>query len=102
MKSTDPRQGRISGWLKMNCSALKELAEHLRLSVPRTSRVCNLSEVPTDVRAAMKTFVTPTGKHIPIVYLPRGVDKQRGPKPGWLQDKLSKARQEGSGASDAA
>lgn len=99
--STKSRQGRISGWLKMNHASVSSLAKHLDLSVGRTSILCNLPEVPTDVLAAMKTFVTPIKKHIPPQYLPRGVDKKSGPEKGWLKKKLAQAR-EGSPASDAA
>jgi hypothetical protein len=99
--STQPRQGRISGWLKMNQASVSSLAKHLDLSVSRTSRLCNFSEVPTDVLAVMKTFVTPTKKHIPPQYLPKGVDKKSGPEKGWINRKLEEARQGGS-ASDAA
>ncbi len=98
--STESRQGRISGWLKMNQASVSLLAKHLDLSVGRTSVLCNLPEVPTSVLSAMKTFQTPTKKHIPISYLPKGKDKARGPQKGWLDRKLEAARQGGS-VSDA-
>nr|WP_287412794.1 hypothetical protein [Pseudodesulfovibrio sp.] len=98
--TTSSRQGRIAGWLKMNQSSVKELAGHLSLSVAHTSRLCNAGEVPTDVLLSMKSFVTPTGKHIPLNLLPSGRDKKPGPAPGWLDRKLAEARQAAS--SDAA
>lgn len=91
--SASSRQGVIAGWLKMNQSSVKTLAEHLSLSVAQASRHCNAEEVPTTVLASMKSFTTETGKHIPTEYLPKGKDKKPGPTKGWLDRKLAAARE---------
>ncbi|NDV20981.1 hypothetical protein GO013_16335 [Pseudodesulfovibrio sp. JC047] len=92
--STSLRQGRISGWLKMNQSSIKELADSCGKSIGAMSRYCNASGVPTKVRAAMQAFETSSGKHIPILYLPEGRDKKPGPKKGWIDRKLADLRLE--------
>jgi hypothetical protein len=75
----------------MNQASVRQLALHCGLSDGSMSRHCNAEEVPTEVLAAMRTFVTPTGKHIPSQYLPLGRDKKPGPEKGWLEKKLAEA-----------
>lgn len=96
--SSETRQGRIAGWLKMNQSTVKAVAEHCGKSLAIMSRYCNAEEVPTSVLADMKSFKTPTGKHIPKEYLPLGRDKKPGPEKGWLEKRLAAARAEGKAA----
>ncbi|XPV75546.1 MAG: hypothetical protein ACNI27_13000 [Desulfovibrio sp.] len=93
MEHEAPRQGRIAGWLKMNQSSIVSLAAHCGKSKGTMSRHCNAAEVPTDVLAAMKSFVAATGKTIPIKYLPVGKDKKRGPKKGWLDQRYGAVAQ---------
>jgi len=100
--SNENRQGRISGWLKMNQSSVGLLAAHLDLSSAQTSRHCNAVEVPTAILAAMKTFQTPTKKHIPIAFLPRGKDKTPGPRKGWIDRRMEEVKREAAGAADTA
>lgn len=101
MEEQTTRQGRIAGWLKMNQSSVNALAIHCGKSKGTMSGHCNAEEVPTDVLAAMKSFVTDTEKHIPHKYLPVGKDKKPGPRKGWLEQKLKAAREEAR-ATDAA
>ena len=88
------RQGRIAGWLKQHGATVSALAAHCGLSAGTMSAHCNSVTVPVAVLERMKSFTTPDGYFIPASYLPEGVDRKPGPRPGWIEERIRVATEQ--------
>ena len=92
-KKESKGQGRISAWLRLNGSNLTDLAKHLGVSLSRASSLCNSDTVPLHIREKLESFEV-NGERIPVEMLPEGKMRKPGPKKGWVERRIERARQE--------